>query len=198
MPAHSVAPQPAPDNAGPESRVRTAAEIRARLECRRAAYRDSLARFARIKERIRAMVEPRPDVFAEAVRSLRIADEEHLLACRAIAELEWVLKEETMKKPKPRAQAFLGVYKVRRDRQGLARCRVCGCTQLDACANGCGWSETPDLCTTCAAPVDAIREWCDNARRPNVTGLLREVRRQIAAELVQPKARSARAGRGAL
>jgi len=27
---------------------------------------------------------------------------------------------------------------------------------------------------------------------------LREVRRQIAAELVQPKARSARAGRGAL
>ena len=27
-------------------------------------------------------------------------------------------------------------------------CRVCGCTEYDACPGGCGWAE-PDLCTSC-------------------------------------------------
>lgn len=27
-------------------------------------------------------------------------------------------------------------------------CRVCGCSQEDGCAIGCGWAE-PDLCTAC-------------------------------------------------
>lgn len=29
-------------------------------------------------------------------------------------------------------------------------CLVCGCTQNDACAEGCGWAK-PDLCTSCAS-----------------------------------------------
>ncbi|MFP4538718.1 MAG: hypothetical protein ACLFPA_10500 [Dichotomicrobium sp.] len=28
-------------------------------------------------------------------------------------------------------------------------CRVCGCTEHDACPEGCGWAEA-DLCTSCA------------------------------------------------
>lgn len=30
-------------------------------------------------------------------------------------------------------------------------CRVCGCSQNDACAEGCGWA-AEDLCTACVAP----------------------------------------------
>jgi hypothetical protein len=28
------------------------------------------------------------------------------------------------------------------------RCRVCGCSQIDACPSCCGWAEE-DLCTAC-------------------------------------------------
>lgn len=31
-------------------------------------------------------------------------------------------------------------------------CRVCGCTERNACEGGCGWAED-DLCTACAAPA---------------------------------------------
>ena len=30
----------------------------------------------------------------------------------------------------------------------VARCRVCGCTDLDGCPDGCVWA-TPDLCSRC-------------------------------------------------
>ena len=33
-------------------------------------------------------------------------------------------------------------------------CRVCGCSQHDACLAGCGWAED-DLCTACAGPGTA-------------------------------------------
>jgi hypothetical protein len=36
-----------------------------------------------------------------------------------------------------------------------AVCRQCGCTQEDACKDGCGWAE-PDLCSACD-PVSAKR-----------------------------------------
>ena len=29
------------------------------------------------------------------------------------------------------------------------RCRLCGCTDEEACADGCFWAE-PDLCSVCA------------------------------------------------
>lgn len=32
-------------------------------------------------------------------------------------------------------------------------CRVCGCTQAQACPGGCYWVE-PDLCSTCARVID--------------------------------------------
>lgn len=73
----------------------------------------------------------------------------------------------------PRAE---GGRKVRRDRNGLVRCRVCGCTNVDACMPSCGW--TPgytDLCTGCDDAAVALVKWCDGARRVNRSGLWREV-----------------------
>lgn len=74
-----------------------------------------------------------------------------------------------MKKAKAKAR----VVKV--DRDGLTRCRICGCTETDACLLGCSWVQE-DLCSTCAKAVDAIAEWQEVARRANVTALMREVK----------------------
>ncbi len=60
---------------------------------------------------------------------------------------------------------------MRHDRNGLIRCRVCGCTAIDACNPPCGWAQQ-DLCTTCADAVKALLEWADAARRANLSGLL--------------------------
>jgi hypothetical protein len=63
----------------------------------------------------------------------------------------------------------------RRDRNGLVRCRVCGCTEADACIPPCSWEPGQnDLCTTCAAAVDAMVEWANSARRANMAALRRE------------------------
>jgi len=36
-------------------------------------------------------------------------------------------------------------------------CSRCGCSDLDACADGCGWAGE-DLCTSCAGAADASTE----------------------------------------
>ena len=70
---------------------------------------------------------------------------------------------------------------IRRDRDGLTRCRVCGCTQVDACAGGGGWVPgEADLWTTCAEAVAALVLWLDQARRANRAALWREAIRQQA------------------
>ena len=67
---------------------------------------------------------------------------------------------------------------VRRDRNGLTRCRVCGCTEVDACPEGCGWEPgEEDLCTTCAEAALAIADWMFAARRANKAALWREATR---------------------
>lgn len=35
------------------------------------------------------------------------------------------------------------------EEDGPARCRVCGCSEFNACPGGCTWA-TPDLCSRCA------------------------------------------------
>ena len=68
---------------------------------------------------------------------------------------------------------------IRRDRNGLTRCRVCGCTQVDACPEGCGWAKGhEDLCATCAAAAETLAIWLMAARRPNRAALWREAVRQ--------------------
>ena len=61
------------------------------------------------------------------------------------------------------------------DRNGL-RCRVCGCTETDACAGGCRWVED-DLCSVCATAAEAVADWMWDARRSNKAALWREALR---------------------
>jgi hypothetical protein len=48
-----------------------------------------------------------------------------------------------------------GKYLVQSLRDGVARCRLCGCTEERACPGGCGWVLAPKqmghLCSACAA-----------------------------------------------
>jgi len=69
--------------------------------------------------------------------------------------------------------------KVRRDKNGLTRCRVCGCTETDACPGGCQWAPgEPDLCSVCDQAALALSDWELSARRPVLAALLREVKRR--------------------
>lgn len=71
----------------------------------------------------------------------------------------------------------------------LTRCRVCGCTEVNACAGGCSWVEK-DLCSTCAVAVEGLIQFHLNAQRANMAALNREVDRRLedwnGYELVKP------------
>jgi len=70
------------------------------------------------------------------------------------------------------------------DRNGLVRCRVCGCTEVDACEGGCAWEQgEKDLCSTCGTVVRALLKWNEEARRPTLAALLRELKRQIERKM---------------
>jgi len=61
-----------------------------------------------------------------------------------------------------------------------ARCRVCGCTQYDACWNGCGWAAgRGDICTNCAEITRALADYSDVVRKFNRAAIEREVGRLI-------------------
>lgn len=67
---------------------------------------------------------------------------------------------------------------IRRDRDGLTRCRVCGCTDVQACCPPCGWVPGEyDLCTACDHAAETIAEWLEGSHRPSKAALLREVAR---------------------
>jgi len=84
---------------------------------------------------------------------------------------------------------------VRIDKDGFVRCRVCGCTESDACADMCSWIEQ-DLCSTCSRAVDAMVEWHENARRVNLTALVREYVESVNAQaLLRRKTKAAAGGR---
>jgi hypothetical protein len=59
------------------------------------------------------------------------------------------------------------------DRDGNVRCRVCGCTEIDACPVGCSWADG-DLCSVCFEAAEALRKWREQSRRANLSALLRE------------------------
>lgn len=71
----------------------------------------------------------------------------------------------------------------RRDRAGLPRCRVCGCTGREPCNPACGWARE-DLCSHCFRVVQDIVEWAFAAHRPRIAPLLRE----YSAELKRQEA----------
>lgn len=77
----------------------------------------------------------------------------------------------------------------------MTRCRVCGCTEVNACNPPCGWQPgAGNLCTSCAHAANVIAVWLDIANRANITGLIREARAIFAGEAVlqEPGGRPAR------
>ena len=66
----------------------------------------------------------------------------------------------------------------------LTQCRVCGCTDFDACIDAggepCGWAE-PDLCTGCAPLVVQPRSVLVHAEEPHTVG------ERIPGRFDQPK-----------
>lgn len=68
------------------------------------------------------------------------------------------------------------VPEVKTDRDGLIKCRVCGCTEREACNPPCGWQPGElDLCTSCADAIWELRAWLERAHRPSMRALVREV-----------------------
>lgn len=59
------------------------------------------------------------------------------------------------------------------DANGFVRCRVCGCTEVNACFPACGWDED-NLCSSCAGAADELANWMARAVKPNVAALKRE------------------------
>jgi hypothetical protein len=64
---------------------------------------------------------------------------------------------------------------IKTDRNGFVRCRMCGCTEIEACDPPCGWEPGEgDLCTTCADVMRAMLHWFRAGHHPTKTSLLRE------------------------
>lgn len=58
-----------------------------------------------------------------------------------------------------------------------ARCRICRCSQNDACNPPCEWEfGEENLCSSCAYAVRVLKRWLESAHMPNLTALLREVK----------------------
>ena len=79
-------------------------------------------------------------------------------------------------KTKPR------VAVLRHDRDGLVRCRVCGCTDREPCCPPCSWApQEADLCAFCLTAARVLAAWQQCAHRANWTALRREVSKLIEA-----------------
>ena len=82
------------------------------------------------------------------------------------------------------------------DRDGLVRCRVCGCTEREPCFPPCAWApDEPDICDRCHHAAFVLRCWFAGAHRASWAALLREVARMKAREeavMGSPKVRKAR------
>lgn len=62
----------------------------------------------------------------------------------------------------------------------MKRCRVCGCTEQNACYPPCEWDEAePEICSTCADLLVTMADWSYSVPRANMAALMREYRRLI-------------------
>jgi hypothetical protein len=74
--------------------------------------------------------------------------------------------------------------RIKTDRHGFVRCRMCGCTEIEACEPPCGWEPGEgDLCTTCAIMMRAMLHWLFAGHHPTKASLLREL--DSAAERIK-------------
>jgi hypothetical protein len=57
----------------------------------------------------------------------------------------------------------------------LMRCRVCQCTEMEACYPPCSWEPgEAELCSNCAEAIRAVRRWLSGGLRPSWAALRRE------------------------
>jgi len=82
--------------------------------------------------------------------------------------------------------------KIKVDRDGLVKCRVCSCTEIRPCFPPCAWVEV-DLCDGCGQVLKAMVEWAEGAHRPSVLALIREFNR-LRKSVFSRLARKAQAG----
>jgi hypothetical protein len=72
---------------------------------------------------------------------------------------------------------------VKRDRNGLIRCRVCRCTELEPCFPPCWWEPgEEDICNRCNEMAYHLRVFMAGAHRFSRKALFREVARREAHE----------------
>jgi predicted Fe-S protein YdhL (DUF1289 family) len=74
---------------------------------------------------------------------------------------------------------------MKHDKNGLVRCRVCGCTEIEPCDPPCSWVEV-DLCSGCWDTVAALVRWREGARRPSMAAL----KVAVTDELIRQKLES--------
>ena len=60
----------------------------------------------------------------------------------------------------------------------MRKCRMCSCTDNDACDPPCSWvpSDGGPLCSTCASLLRALDRWLECAHEPTDGALFRELR----------------------
>lgn len=76
------------------------------------------------------------------------------------------------------------------------KCRICQCTEKDACAGGCAWEES-DLCTTCSCMLGAIWTYVLTAGPASLTVFSSVEHRLVAApEMIARLFEEAKAGLG--
>jgi len=86
------------------------------------------------------------------------------------------MKREMEARTKPSAEGV-----IKRTRDGLTRCRVCGCTEMEACYPPCGWQPgEADLCDRCHEMAYRMRVFIGGAHRYSQAALFREVERASA------------------
>lgn len=67
------------------------------------------------------------------------------------------------------------------NRDGLVRCRVCGCTEREACNPPCAWVRGEvDICDRCYTAATILLDWREGAHRPSKAALWREVEQMEA------------------
>jgi len=64
---------------------------------------------------------------------------------------------------------------IKRDRNGLIRCRVCSCTEIEPCNPPCFWQGEGDICSHCYDLAFSLRLWTQGANRASKAALFREV-----------------------
>lgn len=82
-----------------------------------------------------------------------------------------------MRRPKTRGEIDSAI----RQRMAPKRCRLCKCTEDEACNPPCGWDpDDSSICTNCGIAVNVLANWLISAVRPSVSALIREAKLEAA------------------